>query len=55
MIAPVRGGTDGAKISFMGMPTPNIFSFAENMHGVYEFVSLPTMEKAVSVIISICQ
>lgn len=55
IIEPVRGGTDGSKISFMGIPTPNIFAGAENMHGRYEFVSLQTMEKAVSVIIRICE
>lgn len=47
LIEPVRGGTDGSKISFMGIPTPNIFAGAENMHGRYEFVSVKTMEKAV--------
>ncbi len=47
LIEPVRGGTDGSKISFMGIPTPNIFAGAENMHGRYEFVSIETMEKAV--------
>lgn len=47
LIEPVRGGTDGSKISFMGIPTPNIFAGAENMHGRYEFVSVETMEKAV--------
>lgn len=47
LIEPVRGGTDGSKISFMGIPTPNIFAGAENMHGRYEFVSIETMEKTV--------
>lgn len=45
LIEPVRGGTDGSKISFMGIPTPNIFAGGENMHGRFEFVSLETMEK----------
>ena len=53
LIEPVRGGTDGSKISFMGIPTPNIFAGGENMHGRYEFVSLQTMEKAVDVILGI--
>src|SRR5699024_10554302 len=46
IIEPVRGGTDGSKISFMGLPTPNIFAGGENMHGRFEYVSLQTMEKA---------
>ncbi|MBO0412610.1 peptidase T [Enterococcus hulanensis] len=54
-IEPIRGGTDGSKISFMGLPTPNIFAGAENMHGRFEFVSLQTMEKAVDVIVKIIE
>ncbi|MDR0200111.1 MAG: peptidase T [Streptococcaceae bacterium] len=50
VIEPVRGGTDGSKISFMGIPTPNLFAGGENMHGRYEFVSLQAMEKAVDVL-----
>ena len=53
IIEPIRGGTDGSKISFMGIPTPNIFAGGENMHGRFEFVSLQTMEKAVDVILGI--
>lgn len=53
IIEPIRGGTDGSKISFMGIPTPNIFAGGENMHGRFEFVSLEIMEKAVEVIIGI--
>ena len=53
LIKPIRGGTDGSKISFMGIPTPNLFAGGENMHGRYEFVSLQTMEKAVDVILGI--
>ncbi|GFH42756.1 peptidase T [Lactococcus hodotermopsidis] len=52
-IEPVRGGTDGSKISFMGIPTPNIFAGGENMHGRFEFVSLETMIKATDTIIEI--
>ncbi len=50
---PIRGGTDGARLSYMGLPTPNIFAGGENMHGRYEFVSLETMEKAMEVILEI--
>lgn len=53
LIEPVRGGTDGSKISFMGIPTPNIFAGGENMHARFEFVSLETMEQAVDVILGI--
>ncbi len=52
-IEPVRGGTDGSKISFMGLPTPNLFAGGENMHGRYEFVSLQSMEKAVDTLLEI--
>lgn len=52
-VAPIRGGTDGSKISFMGIPTPNLFAGWENAHGCYEFVSLQTMARAVDVIIGI--
>ena len=55
VIEPIRGGTDGSKISFMGIPTPNLFAGGENMHGRFEFVSLQTMEKAVDVIIGVVQ
>ena len=53
VIEPIRGGTDGSKISFMGIPTPNLFAGGENMHGRYEYVSLQTMEKAVDAILGI--
>lgn len=53
IIEPICGGTDGSKISFMGIPTPNLFAGGENMHGRFEFVSLQTMEKAVDVILGI--
>ena len=52
---PVRGGTDGSKISFMGLPTPNLFAGGENMHGRYEFVSLQVMAQAVDVILKISE
>lgn len=53
LIKAIRGGTDGSKISFMGLPTPNIFAGGENFHGKYEFVALESMEKATDVIIEI--
>ena len=54
-IFAVRGGTDGSKISFMGLPTPNIFAGGENMHGRFEFVSERVMEKATDVIVEIAK
>jgi tripeptide aminopeptidase len=54
-ITPVRGGTDGAQLSYMGLPTPNIFAGGENMHGKFEYVSVETMEKATQVIIEIAK
>lgn len=53
VIKPVRGGTDGARLSFMGLPCPNIFTGGHNYHGRFEFISLQSMEKAVEVIINI--
>lgn len=50
ILEPIRGGTDGSKISFMGLPTPNLFSGGENYHGRYEFVAVESMEKATNVI-----
>ena len=50
-IVPIRGGTDGSQLSYMGMPTPNIFTGGENYHGKYEFISVNNMEKATNVII----
>ncbi|MGY3725491.1 tripeptide aminopeptidase [Granulicatella balaenopterae] len=55
IIEPIRGGTDGSKISFMGLPTPNIFAGGENFHGRYEFVAVEAMEKARDVIIEIAK
>ena len=53
IIQPIRGGTDGSKISFMGLPTPNIFAGGENFHGKYEFVALESMILATDVIVEI--
>ncbi|WP_062351297.1 peptidase T [Bacillus kwashiorkori] len=55
VIEPVRGGTDGSQLSFMGLPTPNIFAGGENMHGKFEYVSAETMVKATEVIIEIAK
>lgn len=54
-IEPIRGGTDGSQLSYMGLPTPNIFTGGENYHGKYEFVSIDNMVKATNVIIEIAQ
>lgn len=53
IIEPTRGGTDGSKISFMGLPTPNVFAGGENFHGRYEYVSVESMQKACEVIVEI--
>ena len=55
IIEPIRGGTDGSQLSYMGLPTPNIFAGGENMHGKFEYVSGETMAKATQVIIEIVQ
>lgn len=54
-VKPIRGGTDGAQLSFRGLPCPNIFAGGVNFHGPYEFVSIQSMEKAMQVIIRICE
>lgn len=54
-IRPIRGGTDGARLSFMGLPTPNIFTGGENFHGRYEYIPVESMEKAVEVIVNIAK
>jgi tripeptide aminopeptidase len=53
LIRPVRGGTDGARLSYMGLPTPNIFTGGHNYHGKFEFIPIESMEKAVKVILKI--
>ncbi|TAI49416.1 peptidase T [Flagellimonas allohymeniacidonis] len=55
LIKPIRGGTDGSQLSFMGLPCPNIFAGGHNFHGRYEYVPLQSMEKAVQVIVKICE
>lgn len=54
-VQPIRGGTDGAQLSFKGLPCPNIFAGGENFHGRYEFVAIQSMEKATDVIVNICK
>ena len=55
MVKPVRGGTDGAQLSFKGLPCPNIFAGGLNFHGRYEFVPIQSMEKATEVIVQIAR
>ena len=54
-VKPIRGGTDGAQLSYKGLPCPNIFAGGVNFHGPYEFVSVQVMQKAVDVITKICE
>lgn len=53
VVKPIRGGTDGAQLSFMGLPCPNLFAGGINFHSRYEFVSVQVMEKAVMTIVNI--
>lgn len=55
IVEPFRGGTDGSKISYLGLPCPNLFTGGENFHGRYEFISVESMEKATATIIEISQ
>ena len=54
-VRPIRGGTDGAQLSFKGLPCPNIFAGGINFHGPYEFVPIQSMEKAMEVVVKICE
>ena len=54
-VKPIRGGTDGAQLSFRGLPCPNIFAGGVNFHGPFEFVSIQVMEKAMQTIVKICE
>ena len=54
-VQPIRGGTDGAQLSFKGLPCPNIFAGGMNMHGRFEYVAVQSMEKAMNTIIEICK
>ncbi len=55
IVKPIRGGTDGSQLSYMGLPTPNIFTGGENFHGKFEYVSVDNMMKASKTIIEICK
>ena len=55
VVVPIRGGTDGAQLSFKGLPCPNIFAGGLNFHGRYEFVPVQSMEKAEKVIVEIAK
>ncbi len=55
IIKPIRGGTDGAQLSFKGLPCPNIFAGGHNFHGKYEYVPVESMQKAVEVIVQIAE
>lgn len=55
LIKPIRGGTDGSQLSYMGLPCPNIFAGGHNFHGRYEYVPLESMQKAIEVIVNIAQ
>lgn len=55
IIEPIRGGTDGARLSFMGLPCPNLFTGGHNFHGPYEYICAESMEKAVQVILNIVE
>lgn len=55
IIQPIRGGTDGARLSFMGLPCPNLFAGGHNFHSNYEFIPVPSMEKAVKMIVRIAE
>ncbi|MDR2414536.1 MAG: peptidase T [Odoribacteraceae bacterium] len=55
LIVPIRGGTNGSRLSFMGLPTPNIGNGCHNSHGRYEYIPVPSMEKAVALIVRVCE
>ena len=55
LVKPIRGGTDGARLSFMGLPCPNIFAGGLNFHGRYEFLPVPSLEKSMQTILKIIE
>jgi tripeptide aminopeptidase len=55
IVSPIRGGTDGSQLSFMGLPCPNIFAGGHNFHGKYEYIPVESMQKAIEVIVNIAQ
>lgn len=54
-IKPIRGGTDGARLSFMGLPCPNLFTGGHNFHGKYEYLPVPSLEKSVATLVAIAR
>lgn len=55
VVTPIRGGTDGAKLSYMGLPCPNIFTGGHNFHGKHEYICIQSMEKARDLIVKISE
>ena len=55
IVKPIRGGTDGARLSFMGLPCPNIFAGGMNFHGRFEFIPVKALEKASQVVVKIAE
>ena len=55
ILSPIRGGTDGARLSFLGLPCPNLFAGGHNFHGPYEFIPVQSMQKAVEMILFLVQ
>ncbi len=53
LVVPVRGGTDGARLSYMGLPCPNLFTGGHNFHGRFEYIPVQSMEKSVEVLLEI--
>ena len=53
IITPIRGGTDGARLSYMGLPCPNICTGGHNFHGRYEYISIQSMEKVIEILLNI--
>ena len=54
-VRAIRGGTDGAQLSFKGLPCPNIFAGGLNFHGPHEFLPIPSLQKASEVVVKICE
>ena len=54
-VVPIRGGTDGARLSFVGLPCPNLCTGGENFHGPYEYIPVEDMEKIVELLVQICK
>jgi len=55
LIKPIRGGTDGARLSFMGLHCPNLFTGGHNYHGIYEYMSIQSMDKSVDLLLKIIE